>query len=521
LLGLLLVVTFIANFLTTVVPNQMQVNDFNHVIAVENQLGRLAALVASGGGSGAVGMQFVQPISLGSDGVAPWAPPDGSSLGAGRIGSSLAFSYGLLGQFVYSPPLGYPQGGPALPATCTFTSITHTGITCTAAVTRLAYNFSGNSKAFSVTSTSSAGLFALNFSTNHSTILVSAVGGTRVDIAIYGSNDSVTVSANGGAQLNVTLVGNNDYLNMGQTGGATVVVRMYGTLDSLYEASTGTGKMLVIAYGNSDSITANASGVATYTAFVTGFNATSPISPLCPYDNVSGTVTLHGTGPSASYNAYLNNTAFTGSSTAAPWTVHFQAVAPTTCPFFSRQPISIASPSTTGAGLALRLSNTYAPSGEVAYDEGAVIYAQYGGFPVVVNPPSITLTHVGGLVTAASLSIPYFSGPTGAASGIGIETINLRLVHTLSLTVSAGAPNLAINPNVPISLVVTTPYAEAWVAYLSANLVYSGLWSCAPAAICTGAYAQGSPMGVVTITIPTTSLSQLTIGTSTFAATLS
>ena len=36
LLGLLLVVTFIANFLTTVVPNQMQVNDLNHEVTVES-----------------------------------------------------------------------------------------------------------------------------------------------------------------------------------------------------------------------------------------------------------------------------------------------------------------------------------------------------------------------------------------------------------------------------------------------------------------------------------------------------
>jgi hypothetical protein len=521
LLGLLLVVTFIANFLTTIVPNQMEINDLNHVIAVEDQMGRLAALLASGGALGSVGMQFVQPITLGSDGVAPWAHPDGSSLGGGRIGASVDLSYGLLGQFVYSPPLGSPQGGPALPASCTFTSITHVGITCTAVVAKLAYNFSGNSKAFSVTSSASAGLYALNFSTNQSTVLVSAVGGANVDLGIYGSNVSVTLSVNGGARVNVTLVGNNDYLNLGPTGPASVVVRTYGKSNSLYEASSGVGKMLVISYGNADSITANASGAATYVAYVTGFNATNPISSLCPYDNVSRTETLHGTGASASYKAYFNNTVFNGALTAAPWTVTDQVVAPTTCPFFARQPVSIASPSATGAGLVLRLSNTYSPSGEVAYDEGAVVYAQYGGYPVMIDAPSIALTVVGGQVTAASLWIPYFTGPTSVTSGIGTETVTLRLVHSQSLTTSAGAPNLAINPNVPISLTILTPYAEAWVQYLGGHPAYSGLWTCAPAAVCTGAYGPASPLGTVTITIPTSSLSQLTIGTTTFAAALS
>jgi len=39
--GLLLVVVFIANYLTTTLPAQMSVNDLDHVIQVENQVGQL------------------------------------------------------------------------------------------------------------------------------------------------------------------------------------------------------------------------------------------------------------------------------------------------------------------------------------------------------------------------------------------------------------------------------------------------------------------------------------------------
>ncbi len=220
LLGLLLIVTFIANFLITVVPNQMQVNDLNRDIAVENQFGRLSALLSSAGAQGSAGMQIVQPLTLGSDSVAPWSAQDGSTVGSGRFGATASLSFGLLGASVYSPWPGPPQGGPALPAGCTFTSGAHVGIACTAALSEVAYNFSGNAKAFTVTSTLATGLYALNYSTNFSTISISATLGAKVDLGVYGSNDAVTLSVLGGTSFNVTLEGNNDYLNLGGTGTA-------------------------------------------------------------------------------------------------------------------------------------------------------------------------------------------------------------------------------------------------------------------------------------------------------------
>ena len=46
ILGLLLVVTVIANYLATTLPAQMSVNDLNHEIAVENQLGHFQAVLS-------------------------------------------------------------------------------------------------------------------------------------------------------------------------------------------------------------------------------------------------------------------------------------------------------------------------------------------------------------------------------------------------------------------------------------------------------------------------------------------
>jgi hypothetical protein len=523
LLGLLLVVTFIANFLTTIVPNQMSVNDLNHVIVVENQFGRLSALLASAGAQGYPGQQLVQPVTLGTDSVPPWTQPDSSALGSGRNGSNATLSYGLLGANVYTPPLGSSQAGPALPFTCTFTSSADVGIACTAAITKLTYNFSGNAKAFTVTSLLSTGMYALNYSTNHSTISISAVLGTKVDLGVYGSNDTVSLSVLGGSSINVTVVGNHDYLNLGATGTANVVVRNYGTSNSLYQSSAGAGKMLVISFGNSDAITANATAAMTYTAFVNGFNSTYASSQFCPYGNVSKTEALHGTGATATYNAFFNNTAYTGVVTSSPWTIHNQAVAPTNCPFFARQPIALRSPNTPGAGMTLSLHYSYAPSGEVAYDAGAVVFAQSGSYPVIIDAPSLSLTvaGIGGPVTAASIWLPFFSNRVGSVSGSGTETLNVRMLQTSSYRINANNSTFVINPNVPIVLVINTPYAAAWATYLTSQLSFSGLWTCLPAPICTDSYVAGVSLGHVTITIPTTNLQQFSVGTSIFSVALS
>jgi len=525
LLGLLLVVTFIANFLTTVVPNQMQVNDLNHDILVENEYGRLSALLSSAGAQGSAGMQFVQPLTLGSDSVAPWSAQDGSTVGSGRIGSSLALSFGLLGATIYSPPTGSPQGGPALPGACTWTSLAHVGISCVGAIATLAYNFSGNSKAFTFSDTGSSTLMSLNYSTNGSTIALSLTGAVNFQIAIYGSNNVITTSGVGSGNVRLILVGNNNFVNLGNTGSATVQVAMYGSHDTVYQAATGSGNLLLVVYGSQDSFTGNATGSGSYTAYVTGFNATNPTSPQCPYSNLSSTDKLGGSEVgSGKFTAYYNNTVYTGTKTQAPWTTHYQNVATSLCPFFVRQAIAQESPAVVGAGPVTELINSYAPSGEVAYDEGAVVYAQYGAYPIFIENPSIALTVVGGVggeVTDASIWLPFFSNLVGSVAGVGTETLDVGLLQTHTYVINASASTFAVNPNVPIHIVIHTPYAEAWDAFLTSRPAFAGLWSCAPAATCTGDYIQGGPLGTVSITIPTTNLALLRIGSTIFSLSLS
>lgn len=82
ILGLLLVVTFIANYLATTLPNTMGQNDLQHELAIENQVAQLSARVQATAAAHAIGAQVTQPVSLGSQGAPPFAAPDGAYLTA-------------------------------------------------------------------------------------------------------------------------------------------------------------------------------------------------------------------------------------------------------------------------------------------------------------------------------------------------------------------------------------------------------------------------------------------------------
>jgi len=80
ILGLMLVVVFIANYIATTLPNTMGQNELQHETQVENQVSELSALLQAVAVNGVVGAQVSQPISMGSAGAPPFAGPDGSTL---------------------------------------------------------------------------------------------------------------------------------------------------------------------------------------------------------------------------------------------------------------------------------------------------------------------------------------------------------------------------------------------------------------------------------------------------------
>ncbi len=523
LLGLLLVVTFIANFLTTVVPNQMQVNDLNHEVTVESQFSRLAALLSAATANGPVGMQIVQPITLGSAAVAPWVAQDGSSIGSARNGTGVALTYGLLGTQIYQPPSGIPTSH-VVPAGCT-TTAPSTQISCSGA-TPFVYNLSSNAAKFTVTD-SGSGRGAFNISGSNSLVVFSMSGSGALFMQILGSQDTIFLNGTGSAPTNIWVVGSNDTVSVTATGSGLVTIHVIGNHDTVTMVSDGaSGAVIYSVFGTNDTLSAlTDTGSGNLAFYLNGFNPSNATSPSCPYDNLShfnsvGTVTHTGSG---TVSEIVNNTAGYTATGTGSWggTVTYQNVVPFACPFFAPQQITIHGPSVAGTGPALFFDNLYAPSGEVAVDAGAVVFAQYGAYPVFVQKPSIALSVQDGNVTAASVWFPYFLNKVGAAAGTGTQTIDARLLRSSTFVINNTSAIYSFNPNVPITLTVATPYAEAWDAWLAVTPAFAGLWSCAPVTTCTGTYNPGGPLGVVTISIPTTNLQVLKTSSATFSLSLS
>jgi hypothetical protein len=273
ILGLLLVVTFIANYLTTTLPNQMSVNDLNHEIQVENQVGRLQALLTATAEGAPVGAEVVQPFALGSDAAPPFAGQDGSSLSQGVTGANSTINFALSGPGGITQPFAFAQS----------------------------------------------------------------------------------------------------------------------------------------------------------------------------------------------------------------------------------------------AALVLQLHNTYAPTAEVAYDQGAVIYAQTGGYPIMIDGPQISYAG-----TSLSLWIPSFTGTPAPTAGAGTVVASLRLLSVESVSIPSNSFSMAPGS---VVIVVHTPYALAWKNYFAGLSSFHGLVTCTPSAgvACTSLYSFGAPLGTITITIPTTGLSSFSIAVAQFS----
>jgi hypothetical protein len=78
--GLLIVVTFISNFLLLQLPGEEASSEYNHLLQVENQVAGLDAVLDAEVKQASFGYTLTQPVTLGSTGVPPFGPPASSSL---------------------------------------------------------------------------------------------------------------------------------------------------------------------------------------------------------------------------------------------------------------------------------------------------------------------------------------------------------------------------------------------------------------------------------------------------------
>lgn len=501
--GLMIVVTFLANYIATTLPNQMAVNDLNHEIQVEDQLGSFRALLQAVSGTGIVGAPALQPVALGSAAAPPFASADSGSI-LPIPGEPQAQSNFSIVSTRYAPPTGWPAGGsydptcsqsPASPANATTISCKGAG------KSHVTYNFTGSSS-YSVSGTGGVAFF-VNYSTNHSLIVVSAtgMGGGFENVEIVGSSDTAFINATGGMVQNVVVVGKWDNVTLSVASGVTANVLIVGNHDTITVSDVpgSSSSVLVNAWGSYDLFNA---GYGVMTAYFTGFNHENPTSPICPYDNLAATDNVTAPShPKGTYTVTYNNTAHRGTTTQfTPWTTIYNIPTPGACIFF---------PQITGGGLSgyaatllVQLHNRYAPAAEVAFDQGAVVYVQPGGYPYFVQSPPVAFAN-----GAAKVWVPVFLQSVGAEGGAGTAGITAHLVAVETLSFPSNG--WVVNTAKPLTLVYQSPYASAWYNYFVHSPAFAGDVTCAPSGsvACVGPYEPGGAIGTVTLTLPATSIS--------------
>lgn len=515
ILSLLLLVMFIANYISTTLPNTMAQNDLQHEVQVEGQVARLSALLEATAQKGVLGAQVLQPVTLGSAAAPPFAPPDSGWISAGNHSQGMKVNYTALGPQIPSPPFGGKAGGTHVPQ-CTYAS-SSPQISCsgTPAYT-LYYNFTGSAVGSSPYSIVLSGTYFvyLNLSVNSSTIALSSLGVMSVLVLnVFGSQDTVSVPLSNATE-NVVLLGSSDTLTLSgsataTTGHTNVVV--VGNSDTVTSTATGNSHVFVSSfYGKSNVFQpGTVSGKNnTFEVFFTGLNTTAP-GYGCPNDNVAGTntvtqPTVTGTGDTFALT-YNNTTGSISSGTIGKWTPVHNNIPGTTfaCPFYSLTSIAVpGSVPATSAVFVVHLINTYEPSTEVALDQGTVVYAQPGGAPIFVAPP--TLSYVGGVL---SVFVPGFVNQIGSESGVGTVAISARLMSITEVTIPGNGFIFPTGSQVTVTIV--SPYAAVWYAYFRAIPSLAPLVTCSGSnKVCsaTALYAFGGPLGTVTLRFPVAGL---------------
>ena len=165
------------------------------------------------------------------------------------------------------------------------------------------------------------------------------------------------------------------------------------------------------------------------------------------------------------------------------------------------------------SGFAVNLMNTYAPKAEVAFDEGAVLFAEVGGFPIFIVPPSVTLSK--GVLT---VFLPRFLNSVSGEAGNGGADVLLQLISTTWVTLPSPGLSLASGSNIVISFV--SPFAVSWYSYFQSVKALASYVTCAgPNSVCTASFGASGlgPLGTVTLTIPSTAISQLNAETAVFS----
>ncbi|MCI4342003.1 MAG: hypothetical protein L3K11_06520 [Thermoplasmata archaeon] len=420
LLGLLLVTVYIANYLGMTLPSQMQELEFEHELQVENQLGRLQALVVAQARMGDFNIPFTSPVTLGSGSVPPFAPASTGSIGPDPGALSASLPYRVVSVTTHPPNWNVTPTCPATGSPCHGTlwdNITGTPNQS------YAFKFNGGAPTMN-----------LNFTGSYDSITMEWLGKSsngNVYAIFNGSNLHVTLDkgSNGGGDspfITVVFYGQNDVFEMDLNGaGMTANVGFYGSLNKLCPEGN---------LSNTDAFYWNNTSPTTTTVNATWYNDVG-------YSNVN--VLPLGGGTTLTFRN--------------------QSLVPGGCAWSSVSG-STFHPSFT-SGIRVHLNDRYIQSEDIVYDQGAIIVNHPGVGSIMESPPQLSVVGSGtGL--AVNLTLVNIVGNNQfEEEGVSTAGVTTRLLSDFTYSVvSSPSTNQYLSA---VWLNVSTPYPAAWSSYLS------------------------------------------------------
>ncbi|MCI4367191.1 MAG: hypothetical protein L3K08_05525 [Thermoplasmata archaeon] len=428
-LALLLVVTYLSNYLVYQLPGQMGQVEFEHLVQVEDQLARLQATVFAQAARPYVPISIESPITLGSPGEPPFGPPSAGTIGPEPSSVAVSGAYQLNSVTPSEPNWG------------AFSACLPGGSGHCAGNGNVNYaNLSGNRTALSVTITGGTNSLVYNINGNNDSLTVSWNGKDAgiVAIVINGSHDTVSFNKGGSdttvPTMNFYFFGQNDTFSMSLSGshsshgGMNVGVAFIGSLG------------LLCPYGNlssSDSVAALGAGGSNLNMTVAWWNADGYV-----------------TAP--------NVTAYPGSSIPAETITWENNTGSVACPYLK---VSTATfPYGLHGGLDVHLSNIYQPPDDLSFEDGAVLLSNPGEQSIMIDPPdfSFDITNSG---LRASLTLFQLTGTLTTESGVTTAGVGTRVLSVTASTVGAGVDGAFLGT--PYFVNVTTLFPAAWMTYFN------------------------------------------------------
>lgn len=429
-LTLLLIVSYIANYISTQLPGQMQTVEFQHQLLVEDQLDRIQSEILALGSKPAAPVAITSPVSLGSGAVPPFGSPALGTLwlNAGPLNDSL--TYGL-SSYVYASP-NWGNGSLCTYGTCSTSSHGFTGSLSASSHCSppASYNYSGSNKTYSLSLSGSSNCLSFDILGSHDTIAFTNSGSNDVTstVVIYGSYDFVTGGFSGsGNPTNIYLFGSHDSFNdtvSGSNAGANVFFVGESAARSCPSGN--------VTASDTYNLTASGSGLLLNLTWIGSLGYQSA------YHKVAW-----GSG-SNSYVGFEN-----------------ESLASYPCAFYV--PGTATYPSAVATSLTVALDNRYIAPSIAAYEAGAVILDQPGGTSLMISGPDWSFSPVTG-GEAGALTLVQFVGNSSEESGVATSIIDFHVLSRLVAVVTTSSPGDPLTGNTTFG--ITTEFPGAWSNYL-------------------------------------------------------